>query len=273
MSEDKFNTPWRLIANAIYSPAKDAKVYGTLDVDVTTADKFITQQRKAGNKITMTSVMVAAVARAMAFDAPEMNCFVRRGKVIPRDYIDVMVSVLISGGQEMSAVKVESAHTKTVSEIAKEIKEKAAKARKGTEESSMKNKYILSKIPWPFRKWTYQLIRFIVYGLGLQIQGLGLSEHSFGSIMVTNVGTLGLTTALPALFPAAKLPGVISMGKYEQKPAVVKGEIVVRNYLSGAAVFDHRVVDGAQIGQFVRGVLKRLKNPKSLDQTEIIKTN
>lgn len=266
MKYDKYNTPWRLIANAIYSPAKDAKVYGTFDVDVTKADEYIIEQRKLGNKITMTSVVTSAVARSMAFDAPEMNCFVRRGRVIPRNYVDVMVSVLIEGGQEMSAVKIESAHTKTVSEIAKELKEKAAAARKGTEDKSMKNKYTLSKIPWPFRKWAYQFIRLIVYGFG--IKAFGLSEESFGSIMVTNVGTLGLTTALPALFPVAKLPGVISMGKYEQKPVVVKGEIVIRTFLSGGAVFDHRVVDGAQIGQFVRGVVKRIQKPELLDQIE-----
>ncbi|MBU0528293.1 2-oxo acid dehydrogenase subunit E2 [bacterium] len=268
MNKDKFNTPWRLIANAIYSPAKDAKVFGTLDVDVTKADEYVSMQRKSGNKITMTSIITSAVARSLAFDAPEMNCFVRRGRVVPRDYIDVMVSVLIQGGQEMSAVKIESAHTKTVLEIAKELKEKAADARKGTEEASMKNKYILSKIPWPFRKWTYLLIRLLVYGLGIKWKALGLSEHSFGSIMVTNVGTLGLTTALPALMPVAKLPGVISMGKYEQRPAVVKGEIVIRTFLSGGAVFDHRIVDGAQIGQFVRGVVNRVQKPELLDQIE-----
>jgi pyruvate/2-oxoglutarate dehydrogenase complex dihydrolipoamide acyltransferase (E2) component len=268
MSKDKFNTPWRLIANAIYSPAKDAKVFGTLDVDVTKADEYISSQRKSGNKITMTSIVTSAVARSLAFNAPEMNCFVRRGRVIPRDYIDVMVSVLIQGGQEMSAVKIESAHTKTVSEIAKELKEKAAEARKGTEDSSMNNKYVLSKIPWPFRKLVYQFIRLVVYGLG--IKSFGLSEHSFGSIMVTNVGTLGLTTALPALFPAAKIPGVIAMGKYEQKPVVVKGKIDIRTFLAGGAVFDHRVVDGAQIGQFVRGVVRRINNPEQLDQMESV---
>jgi pyruvate/2-oxoglutarate dehydrogenase complex dihydrolipoamide acyltransferase (E2) component len=268
MKQDKFNTPWRLIANAIYSPAKDSKVFGTLDVDVTKADEYISEKRKSGNKITMTSIFTSAVARSMAFDAPEMNCFVRRGRIIPRNYVDVMVSVLIRGGQEMSAVKIESAHTKTVSEIAVEIKEKAAEARKGTEESSMKNKYILSKIPWPFRKWVYHLIRLIVYELGIKLNSLGLSERTFGSIMVTNVGTLGLTTALPALFPVAKLPGVISMGKYEQKPAVIKGKIVIRTFLSGGAVFDHRIVDGAQIGQFVRGVIKRIQKPELLDSLE-----
>ncbi len=86
--------------------------------------------------------------------------------------------------------------------------------------------------------------------------------------MVTNVGTLGLTTALPALFPAAKIPGVIAMGKYEQKPAVIKGKIEIRTFLAGGAVFDHRIVDGAQIGQFVRGVVRRLQKPESLDQLE-----
>ena len=79
MTQDKFNTPWRLIANAIYSPAKDAKVFGILDVDVTEADEYIKEQRSMGNKITMTSIVVSAIARAMAYDAPEINCFYTKG--------------------------------------------------------------------------------------------------------------------------------------------------------------------------------------------------
>ncbi len=68
MSQDKFNTPWRLIANAIYSPAKDSKVFGTLDIDVTKADEYISEQRKSGNKITMTSVMTSAVALKLYYN-------------------------------------------------------------------------------------------------------------------------------------------------------------------------------------------------------------
>lgn len=272
MKYDKYNTPWRLVANTIFGPPKDGKLYGTMEIDVTGTEKYIWEQRKAGRKITMTSVVVAAVAQTLAKDTPEINCFIRRGRIIPRDYIDIMVPVLGRDGESMSSVKIKAAHHKSILEIAMILKHKALNARQGKEEDSMKSKNALSKIPWPFRKWIYLLIRFIIYGLGIKIKSLGISEDAFGSIWVTNVGTLGLTNSLPALMPAAKLPAVITMGKMEKKPVVIKDKIEIRTILPGGAVFDHRIVDGVQIGKFVRGTIKRIQKPKLLDQFENNKT-
>jgi hypothetical protein len=38
---DQFNTPWRVTAAAIYTAPTDSRVYGTLDIDVTDASRFI----------------------------------------------------------------------------------------------------------------------------------------------------------------------------------------------------------------------------------------
>lgn len=268
MKYDKYNTPWRLVASTIFGPPKDGKLYGSMEIDVTDTEKYIWSQRKAGNKITMTSVVVSAVAQTLAYDTPEVNCFIRRGRIIPRDYVDVMVPVLLRGGEAMSSVKIKAAHKKTILEIAMVLRRKALNARQGEEEDSMESKNILSKIPWPFRKWVYLLIRFIIYGLGIQIKSLGISEHAFGSIWVTNVGTLGLTNSLPALMPAAKLPCVITMGKMEKRPIVINNKVEIRMILPGGAVFDHRIVDGVQIGKFVRGTIKRIQKPELLEQLE-----
>ena len=268
MKYDKYNTPWRLVANTIFGPPKDGKIYGTMDIDVTETEKYIWEQRKTGNKITMTSVVTSAVACTLAYDTPEINCFIRRGRISSRDYVDIMVPVLLRGCKAMSSVKIADAHKKTILEIAMELKQKALDARQGDEEDSMEGKHTLSKIPWPFRKWVYLLIRFIIYGLGIQIKSLGISEHAFGSIWVTNVGTLGLTNSFPALMPAAKLPGVITMGKLAKKPVVIKDKIEIRTILQGAAAFDHRIVDGIQIAKLVKGIIRRIQKPELLEQLE-----
>ncbi len=266
---DKYNTPWRVLSTSIYSPPKDSKVYGTIDIDVTDAEKYIRDQRNTGNKITMTHMVTAALARSLAFDAPEVNCFVRRGKIIPREYIDVAVSVNIRRGQEMAAVVVRSAHLRTVTQIAEEIRTKATNSRRGLEGKTMSNKYVLSKIPWPFRTLIFKLVKFIVNDLGINLHSLGLSDSSFGSIMLSNIGTHGLTTGLPALFPAARLPAVVIMGKSEAKPVVVDDEIISRQILPLSGTFDHRIMDGAQIGKLARGVARRLGNPAGLDTPEL----
>ena len=70
---DEFNTPWRVASAAIYTTPTDSRVYGTLDIDVTEATRFITQKRDSGVKITMVHLAMAVLARAVAFDVPEMN--------------------------------------------------------------------------------------------------------------------------------------------------------------------------------------------------------
>jgi len=265
MKYDKYNTPWRLVANTVFGPPKSGKLYGTMDVDITETEEYIWLERKEKRKITMTSIAIAAIARTLAEDTPEINCFIRRGKVIPRNYIDVSTAVLLKGGEAMSTVIIKEADTKSVLEIANELKEKAFEARQGDEDDAMDSKHALAKIPWPFRKWIYLLIRFIVYGLGLKIQSIGISDRSFGSITLTNVGSIGLTNSFPALMPMAKLPAVIAIGKIEKRPVVIKDEIVIRTILAGSAAFDHRLVDGIQIARFTKGVIHRIQNPKLMD--------
>lgn len=264
--KDKFNPPWRQMAAALYAAPSDGKIYGTLDVDITDVQNFITTERKQGNKITLTHFVTAAIGRALA-KVPEVNCHIRRGKLIARDYFEVMVSVNIRGGAEMAAIKVEEAHLKSVTEIASEIREKAFATRQGAEIKVMKNKYILTKIPWPLRRMTFVLLRWLVNDLGLRLGFLGFSDRSFGSVMLTNIGTHGLTTGLPALFPAAKIPAVVVMGKVEDKPVVRDGKIVVRTMLPLSAVFDHRIVDGNQAGRIARLVNRFLQDPQALNHT------
>ena len=93
---DQFNTPWRVTAAAIYTTPTDSRVYGTLEIDVTDAKRFIDEKREAGCKLTMTHMVTAVVSRAVAFDVPEMNCFIRRGRVIGRERLDVMVPVAMN---------------------------------------------------------------------------------------------------------------------------------------------------------------------------------
>ncbi|MFC1785863.1 2-oxo acid dehydrogenase subunit E2 [Candidatus Neomarinimicrobiota bacterium] len=267
MKYDKYNTPWRLVASTVFGPPKDGKLYGTMDVDITETDKYIWSERRANRKITMTSIVIAAVAHTLAIDTPEINCFIRRGRIIPRDYIDVATAVLLKGGEAMSTVIIKDAHKKSLLEIAMELREKALDARQGDEDEAMNSKHALAKIPWPIRKWVYLLIRLIVYGFGLKIKSLGISENSFGSIVVTNVGTLGLTNSFPALMPMAKLPAVIAVGKIEKRPIVIKDKIEIRMILAGSAAFDHRLVDGIQIAKFVKGVIKRIQDPKLLEKS------
>jgi pyruvate dehydrogenase E2 component (dihydrolipoamide acetyltransferase) len=59
---DRFNTPWRVTAAAIYTTPTDSRVYGTLDIDVTEARKYLVKKREEGIKITMVHLATAVLA-------------------------------------------------------------------------------------------------------------------------------------------------------------------------------------------------------------------
>jgi len=262
---DQFNTPWRVTSAAIYTTPTDSRVYGTLEIDVTDAKQFMQQRREAGTKITMVHLAVAVLSRAIAFDVPELNCFIRRGGVVGRKQLDVMVPVAM-GGEGVTSVIINDAHTRSVSSIAAEVSARARDARAGVESKAAQNKYLLNRIPWPLRRPAFRLLKWITVDMGLEIKALGLSASSFGSFIVSDIGSHGLHTGMTALMPAAKVPAVIVLGKVEDKPVVRNGEIVIRTMLPLTGTFDHRIVDGAQIGKLARGIKRNFRKPEWLDE-------
>jgi len=263
---DRFNTPWRVTSAAIYTTPTDSRVYGTLDIDVTDAKNFLDRKREEGIKLTMVHLTTAVLARAIGFDAPEMNCFIRRGAVVGREHLDVMVPVQVGGEAGVTPVIIRDAHARKVTDIAADIRAKAARSRGGDEITAAKNKYVLNRIPWPLRRPLFLLLKWITVDMGVEIKALGLSAHSFGSFVVSDIGSFGLNTGMTALMPAAKVPCVIVLGKIEEKPVVKDGEIVIRTILPLTGTFDHRVVDGMQIGKLARGIKRNFRKPEWLDE-------
>ena len=264
---DRFNTPWRVTAAAIYTAPSDSRVYGSLDIDVTDAKRFMDAKRRSGVKITMLHLTTAVVARAIAFDVPELNCFIRRGSVVGRKRLNVMLPVMLDSQAGVSSVLVNDAHAKPVSDLASDIRQLVRKSRGGSESKASQNKYMLNRIPWPLRRVVFKFLKWLTVDLGVELRQLGLSSDSFGSFIVSDIGSFGLTSGMAALFPAAKIPAVIIMGKMEEKPVVRDGDIVIRTILPLTGTFDHRIVDGMQIGKLGRAIHRNFAKPEWLDET------
>lgn len=252
---------------ALYAPPNEGKVYGTMDIDVTKAEEFVRQSRAAGKRITITHVVTAAIGRILRYDLPEVNVYIKRGRFVEREDVTVMVAVNMKKGQEMGSIRIHDADRKSVFEIAEEIRSKAAATRQGDENATMRNKYTLGKIPWPFRRITFVILKWITNTLGFQIRSLGLTHDAFGSILLSNIGSHGLNTGMAALFPGAKLPAVIIMGKSEERPVVRNGEIVVRTILPFTATIDHRIMDGYHAGVMANRMKYYMSHPELLAES------
>jgi len=259
-------SPWRKLSIAIYGAPLEGKVYGTYEVDVTDMMAYIKKRKEEGVRLTVTQFVVAAMGKALFEDAPEVNCYVRRGKIVYRDSADVFISVLKKTGNGQTGMVIKEVQNKSVTEIAEYVDARLEAKREGKEKGFFTLVKKLAKVPWPFRKMVLKMITWWIFDMEFPVPGMKKQSSPFGSIMLTNIGTFGLKTGMVALFPIGKLPGVITMGKAEETPVVIDGEIKIRTILPLTGTFDHRMVDGAQIGKLARGMQDRLKYPELLDQ-------
>ena len=261
-AEQELNNDWRKVASTIYAKPTDSKILGSVEIDVTELEKFIAQKRREGIKTTLTHIFTLIIARAIKEEIPELNNFVRRGKIVARLQIDAMVSLLLPGNQ-MGSVKIENADRLTISELAELMKTKIEQSRRGEENKTMQKKNILSALPWPFRQWFYWWYKTVVIRWGIPI--FGLSANNFGSFVVSNIGSIGLDSGFGALLPSGNVSFVIVLGNVLKKPAVVDEKVVPRRIMSLSATLDHRIADGSHGGKLFRYIKRMVKNPEMLE--------
>jgi pyruvate dehydrogenase E2 component (dihydrolipoamide acetyltransferase) len=259
-----FNSNWRIVASTIYKKPVDSKIYGAVEIDVTELEEYISEKRKQGIKTTLTYILTLIVGRAIRQEVPELNTFVRRGKIVQRDQVDATVSVLLPGG-EMGSVKVENADQLTISELSEKIAQKIRDSRKGNESEAMQSKSLLATIPWPFRNWLFKLYRTVTIHWGISMPYFGLDSNSFGSYVISNIGSVGLDTGYGSLLPSSNVSVVFIIGNVVKKPVVIRDEIVARKIMVLSATLDHRIVDGSHGGKLFRTIKYYIKNPHLLE--------
>jgi 2-oxoisovalerate dehydrogenase E2 component (dihydrolipoyl transacylase) len=91
---------------------------------------------------------------------------------------------------------------------------------------------------------------------------IGPADLTGSTITITNVGSFGMESGTPIInHPEAAIlaPGVIA-----KRPWVVDGQIVVRDVMTLALSFDHRVLDGAEAGRFLRYLGDLIEKPARL---------
>ncbi len=58
---------------------------------------------------------------------------------------------------------------------------------------------------------------------------------------------------------------ILGVGRVADKPGVHRGEITVRSMMFLSLTFDHRALDGAPAGEFLRAVKQKLEAPGWMD--------
>lgn len=175
---------------------------------------------REGEKITYTPIFMEAIVKAIK-DFPMINISVSGTQIIKRKHINIgMATALPSGNLIVPVIK--DADRMNLTGISKSVNELANKARN--------NKLVPE-----------------------DIQG--------GTYTVTNVGTFGNVMGTPIINQPQV--AILALGAIRKVPAVIEtsdGDFIgIRHRMFLSHSYDHRVVDGALGGQFVRRVADYLE--------------
>jgi len=80
-----------------------------------------------------------------------------------------------------------------------------------------------------------------------------------GSFTITNLGMFGVD----AFTPIIRLPecAILGVGRIHPEPAIVGGEVVMRQRMWLSLTFDHRLVDGGPAARFLQGITRYVEEP------------
>ena len=178
-------------------------------------------EKREGEKITFTPLFIEAVVRSIK-DMPLINVQVNGTQIIKKKDINIgMATALPSGNLIVPVIK--RADELNLIGLTKSVNDLAGRARTGK---------------------------------------LKPDDTQGGTFTITNVGTFGNVMGTPIINqPQA---AILAVGAIRKKPAVIEtlqGDMIgIRHMMFLSLSYDHRVVDGALGGSFVRRIADYLEN-------------
>jgi 2-oxoglutarate dehydrogenase E2 component (dihydrolipoamide succinyltransferase) len=216
----------RLIAdNMVKSKQTSAHVTSYVEADVTNIVLWRNKMKKKfqdlyGENLTFTPIFIEAVARALR-DFPMINSSIDGTNIIVKKDINVgMAAALPSGNLIVPVIK--NADTLNIVGLAKKVNDLAGRARIGK---------------------------------------LKPEEIEGGTYTLSNVGTFGNVMGTPIIMQPQV--AILAVGAIKKKPVVMEtpdGDVIaIRHMMFLSHSYDHRIVDGALGGSFVRRVADYLE--------------
>jgi len=198
--------------------------YTVIEVDMTDVVRWreannAAYKAREGIGISYVAVVVKAVTETLR-DHPTVNSQFAEDRVILKQAMNIGIAVAVDNGLIVPVIR--SADQLSITGVNHQVQDLAARART--------NK-------------------------------LRLDEIQGGTFTVNNTGWFGSVSSMPII--NAPEVAILSMEAIVKRPFVIEAEgqdvIAIRSMMNMTCSFDHRVLDGAQVGYFLADVRKRLE--------------
>jgi pyruvate/2-oxoglutarate dehydrogenase complex dihydrolipoamide acyltransferase (E2) component len=259
---------FRRIAIGTWETTYDPSVYGTMEVRMDRAVEYLAAFRKAtGKRLTVTHMVAKAVGAALA-RMPDANAILRFNKIYLRKRVGVFFQVAMDDEGEakidLSGATLYDVEQKSLATIIDEFEEKVGKVKRREDPALEGTRSALKKIPFALMNTTMKALSFLNYTLNLDLTKFGVPKDAFGSVMITNIGSIGLDQAFVPLVPYSRVPILIALGAVREQPVAENGQVVVGKVMKVNATFDHRFIDGLHAAIMSKVLREHMDQPFEL---------
>jgi pyruvate dehydrogenase E2 component (dihydrolipoamide acetyltransferase) len=235
-------------------------------VDATALLSYVDETRAVhGVRATVTHAVGAAVAYALA-EVPELNVRRARGRLRPRESVDVFF--IVSARDELTGIKVADADHLALHRLAAEVNRRVDELDRGDDRQLGPGRALLARLPRPLIRPALRLGAWLTSDLNLDLGRIGLPRQAFGGAMITSVGMWGVSRAFSPLADYYRVPVLVLVGAVRARPVAIGGEVTVRPMITLTATFDHRFADARQAVRFADAVQRYCADPGAHDHLD-----
>lgn len=232
---------WNVLDILEWISRRSVSAHLFFDVDIEEADKLAASLSHSGEKVTITTILLKAIAIAQLDHPASRSYMLPWGKVVvrPVPVAGFTVERVVEGQPAVFFASITDAHTKSLKEIAGEV---AAYGHNDVNSvTQLAKETFLSKVPWILRQL------YILVGRNVPALREVINPATFG---LTSLGKFGLGA------PVAPnvTPTILGIGGMLVKPVARDGEVVIKKMMSICLSADIRVLSMYQGARFFNRV-------------------
>lgn len=237
-------------------------------IEVTETDRYLRQKRADGLKnIGMLHLFVAAYVRTVS-QRPAINRFVAGQKIYARNNIEFVMTVKKSMASDAgeTSIKVIFDPRDTMADVYNKMNDAIEMVKTGAGETSTDNAAkLFMKLPRMALRFAVGFVKLLDY-FGILPQALLNASPFHGSMIITDLGSLGIPPIVHHLYDFGNMPIFISFGAKRRGYELQKdGSVEGKKYIDYTVVTDERICDGFYYATSFKYMKSYFRHPEQLD--------
>ncbi len=258
---------FRKIAIGSWKNANEASIHGLAEYNAENALIYIEKfNKKNSTQITVMHLLSLAIAKSMK-ENPSLNRYIRLCSIYQRQTIDFFFMVHIADSEnsletsDLSGVRVENIDLLNLEQLNKQLVEKVQNVRKHRPNDLWMTRLWVLITPTFLLRAAISFYSFLSYDLNLNLKFLGFPKDIFGSMIVTNLGAIGIPNGVAPLVNASRTPLILNIGEIKPGAFVENNQLTIKPMIKLASTVDHRVLDGIHCAKLSKTVETVLSQP------------